>query len=504
MHSAPSLAPVQDPAKLSPVPVRRGLWRSSSLKLLFVALFLFLTGGPAVIAQYEDANPGVYWRLERARQQQLRRQKVRKTIIQRPTRLIRRARPRRGYTRAVPAVKPPAAAIAIPSGTPPANSVPQQAGAPPANAAFPPAAVPPAATPPAGSPPTVTAGAPSADQNKPALPKADQPPAAQAPVMSIAVIGDNLASQLARGLEQAYEQTPQVEILRLSKDNSGLVRKDYYDWLEETKKLLAGDKKIDVAVMMIGSNDRQAMQVEGASHAARSPEWQKVYAARIEALAAQFKQKNIPLLWIGMPVMRIERLSADMVAFNQMYRDIVQKNGGIFIDVWEPFLDDRNRFTLYGPDVNGEIVKLRVNDGVHFTKAGARKLAHFAEIDIKRIIDKRRAPATGAAIANVAPQTPGSAVPGAAAKATKATPDISAALPAPAEPPRIVIPVKPIVGPVVELTALPVAPNGELAVRTAIRPAASQSAQAAVQAMRAGKIPEVQRGRADDFSWPRP
>ena len=49
--------------------------------------------------------------------------------------------------------------------------------------------------------------------------------------------------------------------------------------------------------------------------------------------------------------------------------------GATFVDVWEAFVDDRHQFALYGPDVNGQLTKLRTGDGVHFTRAGAKEFA---------------------------------------------------------------------------------------------------------------------------------
>ena len=50
-----------------PQPPQRRRW-SGALKLAIAAIFLFLTGGPAVIAQYEE-NAASYWRQERQRMQ---------------------------------------------------------------------------------------------------------------------------------------------------------------------------------------------------------------------------------------------------------------------------------------------------------------------------------------------------------------------------------------------------------------------------------------------------
>ena len=45
-----------------------------------------------------------------------------------------------------------------------------------------------------------------------------------------------------------------------------------------------------------------------------------------------------------------------------------------------------------GPDFEGQIRRLRSGDGVYFTKAGARKLAHYVEREIQRTIANRALP----------------------------------------------------------------------------------------------------------------
>ncbi len=84
-------------------PRRRG-W-ASALKVAIAAIFLFVTGGPAVIAQYDDN--ATYWRQERQRLQQrqqsaTKRPPAARTVEQRPTRLIRGTAPKKGFTRVVP------------------------------------------------------------------------------------------------------------------------------------------------------------------------------------------------------------------------------------------------------------------------------------------------------------------------------------------------------------------------------------------------------------------
>jgi hypothetical protein len=484
-------------------PRRRG-W-ASAFKVAIAAIFLFATGGPSVIAQHEDN--ATYWRQERQRLQQrqqsaTKRTPAARTVEQRPTRLIRGTAPKRGFTRVVPDTEPGDTPV---PGTPTASE-PSPAG--PATAA------------PAGSPPPAA----TADVAKPTTQQAISSPAqAQpaGPTLRIVVLGDNIGQQLARGLEQAYAETPQISIARQTRDSSGLVNTRFYDWTDAAKKLLASNDKIDIAVMMLGSNDAQDIQEGGQSHRPRSEGWTRIYKARVEAIATLFRDRKIPLVWVGMPIMRGERLAAEMLAFNEIYREAVQRVGGTYVDVWEGFADDRVRFTLFGPDVNGQVVKLRAGDGVHFTPPGVRKLAYFLESPLKRLIDERR-PRVDPVIAVLSPQgqAPQPAVPASVSPAQAAIPapagprpepgakpaaepSIIAALPPqPLAPRPLAAPERPASGPVMRLTQPDIAADGELASRRKPAPAPPQSAFLQKRLVEGAPI-EAMPGRADDFSWPR-
>jgi uncharacterized protein len=97
---------------------------------------------------------------------------------------------------------------------------------------------------------------------------------------------------------------------------------------------------------------------------------------------------KIPLLWVGLPIMKSESLSADALAFNEFYRAYAEKAGASYLDIWEVFANESGQYTPVGPDINGQNVRLCAADGVHFTKAGARKLAHFVEPVIRRNLDE--------------------------------------------------------------------------------------------------------------------
>ncbi|HLH10432.1 MAG TPA: SGNH family hydrolase [Methylovirgula sp.] len=297
------------------------------------------------------------------------------------------------------------------------------------------------------------------------------------PTFFVAVLGDSLGQLLGQGLTESLSDRPEVGVLRDARDDSGLVRDDFYDWTKAAHDLVTSGQKINVAVILIGSNDHQPLHDASGTYDPGTPKWQEIYAARVEAIAAIFHDAKIPLIWVGLPIMKSDRFSTEMAALNDIYRERASKNGATYVDIWQAFGDDRGQYSPYGPDVNGQVVRLRALDGVHFTKAGAVKLASFVAPNIRQILDAGK-PQGDAALAKIETTTPAGT---------------NAAVTAPAP--------KPPIGPVLPLTGPVLAPGAQLATPAASRTGEAQSL--IEQTFASGKPPEPKPGRADDFSWPR-
>lgn len=335
---------------------------------------------------------------------------------------------------------------------------------------------------------------PATEPQKPAIAKTE-------PSVRIAVFGDSLADSLSRGLDDVFEDNADVAVIDRAKPDSGLVRRDVVDWASAAADYLK-ISKISYAVVLLGVNDRQPIREGDQSYEALSDRWRETYRTRVEALAKVFQDQKIPLIWVGTPPVRSESLTKDLAAINDIVRDAVQKAGGIFVDAWPGFVDDRNRFVMTGPDLEGQAAKLRTADGVHFTRAGARKLAHFADVELKRMMGSA-APATSEATPTaVAPiQAPG--LDGSASKLDDIAAidrQITAMLPSLPEPPGIpALPVKPAAGQVVPLGRAEISPGGTLASGRQPDGDASGNVERTLQR---GSAPLPQPGRADDFRWP--
>jgi hypothetical protein len=209
-------------------------------------------------------------------------------------------------------------------------------------------------------------------------------------------------------------------------------------------------------------------------------QWEAAYIKRIDATIVALKSAGVPVFWVGLPAQRGPKASSDASYLNELYRARAEKAGIVFIDIWDGFVDEQGRYSPQGPDFEGQIRRLRSADGVYFTKAGARKLAHYVEREIDRSEANRAIPVA----------LPVEPVPAAGAKAGGPS-------------------ARPLVGPVIPLTiSATAAPaggeellGGNRPAATAARPLAADPLAVRVLTKGEAVVPPI--GRADDFNWPR-
>jgi uncharacterized protein len=289
---------------------------------------------------------------------------------------------------------------------------------------------------------------PSESSRAPAPKKAEAKDEQVGPTTSIVVMGDDMADWLAYGLEDVFSDTPEVRVVRKNKLNSGLLRYDAkgdLDWWHVARDTLA-QEKADYVVMMLGTGDRQEIRVKDLAKEAdtrakdqqakdqaakdpqakeeaekkdgqkatkandtdengtpsaqrakktagpaefRSEEWEKIYSRRIDDTIAALKSKGVPVIWVGLPPLRGARSSGDTAYLNDLYRGRAERAGIKYVDVWDGFVDEAGKYSNYGPDFEGQVRRLRLSDGVFFTKAGAIKLARYVEQELSRLMSNR-------------------------------------------------------------------------------------------------------------------
>ena len=209
--------------------------------------------------------------------------------------------------------------------------------------------------------------------------------------------------------------------------------------------------------------------VPGASYEFHTDKWAELYSKRIDEMIAVLRTKGVPVLWVGLPAIRGNRATTDMSYLDELYRARAEKAGITYVDVWDGFVDEGGHFTMQGPDFEGQIRRLRASDGIHFTKAGAVKLAGYVTQELRRVISTHITP-----VALPGPEEQPAGKPGVAGP-------------------------RPAVGPVVPLSATGAAGGALLG---AGQPSQAPTDPVATRVLTRGDAAAPAAGRADDFSWP--
>ena len=199
----------------------------------------------------------------------------------------------------------------------------------------------------------------------------------------VVALGDSLGDGLWQGLYRAFEDDATLEFINRAKPSTGFARPDSYDWSKEVGDLLKNET-YQIAIIMFGANDAQPIKTGKDWLKVGSEGWREIYGQRVEAFIKKLRAANIAVYWVGLPIMRSPAQSSDAEALNEVYREKAFINGAKFIDTWNGFTDEGGRYSAYGPDMTGQVKRLRADDGIHFTMRGYLKLAHFVEKELRR------------------------------------------------------------------------------------------------------------------------
>ena len=190
------------------------------------------------------------------------------------------------------------------------------------------------------------------------------------------VFGDSMANDLARALERFYAEDPNLVVVNSAVSAAGFVDPGPADLPKAVADAIAAES-FDIAVVMAGVNDNQSLDLNGDTVKPGTPGWRDAYSRRVRSVAAALRTAKLPLVFVGLPPMEAPKLAQVMVGINEIDRLAVFSAGGEFLDIYERFSGEDGGYTARGPDVNGNVVRMRKDDGIHLSTAGADKLAFF-------------------------------------------------------------------------------------------------------------------------------
>jgi len=191
--------------------------------------------------------------------------------------------------------------------------------------------------------------------------------------------GDSMAAEVGASLVRVAGETGVITPTLDARISTGLTRPDYFDWPQHLIDVV-NQQNPEAMVVMFGANDAQKMKLDGKVYDVSTPEWQAEYRHRVDAVMTFLTQGGKRhVYWIGQPVMRAGDFDQKQIILESIYRDEAEKHPGVtFIHIRTMFAGPDGAFSAYLPDSTGKQVLMRAQDGIHFSLAGANRVAALA------------------------------------------------------------------------------------------------------------------------------
>ena len=194
--------------------------------------------------------------------------------------------------------------------------------------------------------------------------------------ITVAVLGDSVAHDLARGMEALFEHDRRVRVIRQTRFSTGLVRTDYYDWNGVASAFMRLHNP-DIVLVVIGGNDRQDIRAHGHRYDPLSKGWIVQYKHRVSRFMRHFERRGTKVYFIGLPPVRSSSLDRAYRVINRIYKEEAHRHGFHYISIWRKFTTAGGAYTSFGDNLRGVRRQLRMNDGEHFTPAGRLVFADY-------------------------------------------------------------------------------------------------------------------------------
>jgi len=174
--------------------------------------------------------------------------------------------------------------------------------------------------------------------------------------------------------------------------STGLERPDFFNWFRhlpaEVRRL-----KPRVVVVTFGANDNHSYMtgVPGNKDLGEfgSQAWIREYRRRVGGLMDELASTGAYVVWVGIPIARSPTQDRSFRLLNRIYRGEANKRRGrvVFVETYNLMKGPNGGYSDYLETGQGELVKMRLGDGVHYTAAGGERVARAVVRALKREFD---------------------------------------------------------------------------------------------------------------------
>ncbi len=207
------------------------------------------------------------------------------------------------------------------------------------------------------------------------VPKPETRPITADDPLVVWVIGDSLAGPTGKEFETAGDATGVVVTTVEGFGGTGLASPLYFDWPLYAAERLP-EVQPDVVIVVVGTNDGQGMNTANGWAEMGTPEWEQAYGEIAGLFMDRLVGGSTWVYWAGPPIMSSAYRNERVLRITEL---IEQQAGSryevTYIDTFPLFSDENGNYSSVLPDDDGVPVQVRWEDGVHFTRQGAQRLA---------------------------------------------------------------------------------------------------------------------------------
>lgn len=214
----------------------------------------------------------------------------------------------------------------------------------------------------------------------PAVPRATAlaplPPVEPGKPRVVALAGDSMmAVGLSATLMRQAVGDKNLRLVKAFRSGTGLARPDFFNWMDEYPAML-GAETPQVVIVAIGANDGQGFIVDGKVQDFGGDDWRTTYQSRVADYLEMVESTGARVVWVGLPPMRSSAFNDKIAVINRIAYSIVSQDPRATWWNSTPFVaDESGAFREFALLSNGKTVRMRAEDGIHFSDEGADLMA---------------------------------------------------------------------------------------------------------------------------------
>ena len=193
--------------------------------------------------------------------------------------------------------------------------------------------------------------------------------------VKVVVYGDSLAGMPGIALRRMLKGTAASVVLDY-KSSSGISRPDFFDW---AARMAAQRRRIhpDIVVIYMGANDWQNMRSGGHIYTRGSRAWDALYARRAARLMDIARSEGATVYVIGQTITgRTRGYARHMAHLNAIVKPVARRRANVrFVTTWSLFATPGGAYSSRLRTSSGALVNMRSRDCIHFSGAGASRMA---------------------------------------------------------------------------------------------------------------------------------